>query len=188
MRRAVHRFGLATAVLATMGFATMFGTTSASADDDIATVAVFTGTAHINCFGCGTSTGTASMGTVCVSGNANGDDVAACGYTRLGSGRRILNGSATAIYTVQEDPGASCVITGSADGTGDGTGTAFGRMMGSLNAAFHWTRVGANAILTTTGDVTGAGTAEFAVTSPALPSIPCGGSVDAEFVGSVAGT
>jgi hypothetical protein len=188
MRHAFVTFGLITALTGVPGAPAARGSETILSPGGVGKVVEFDGYAHINCFGCGTSTGTASMGTVCVSGNANGDDVAACGYTRLGSGRRILNGSATAIYTVQEDPGASCVITGSADGTGDGTGTAFGRMMGSLNAAFHWTRVGANAILTTTGDVTGAGTAEFAVTSPALPSIPCGGSVDAEFVGSVAGT
>jgi hypothetical protein len=154
-----------------MGFATMFGTTSASADDDIATVAVFTGTAHINCFGCGTSTGTATLSGVDPGiGVPDGelDDLAV--------------ESATATYTVQEDPGVSCVITGSADGTTKGELT---------EVTFHWLRVGATAVITTTGEITGAGVAAFVVTDGpgGLPKlgVPCGGPVDATVAGSVAG-
>jgi hypothetical protein len=119
---------------------------------------VFTGTAHINCFGCGSSTGSAKL---------------ALAGTRT-------DAMATASYTVQEDPGVSCVITGSADGTV--TSTSIG-----ATVSFHWLRVGAVAVITTGGAITGAAVAGFAVTSPALPSVPCGGPVDADVAGVLVG-
>jgi hypothetical protein len=73
----------------------------------------------------------------------------------------------------------SCVITGSADGTTSGE---------LATVTFHWLRVGAVAVISTTGEITGAGVAAFAVTSPALPRIPCGGPVDADVAGVLVGT
>jgi hypothetical protein len=161
VRKLVRTFGLVAAVAASVGLSTP----SASAAG--AAVIVFQGTAHINCFGCGTSTGTASLG---------------------GTGVRSSNlaaapemGAATASYTVQEDAGVSCVVTGSADGT----------VTGFVNVTFHWLRVGALAVITTAGDVTGAGVAGFEVKGPdgnPLLGVPCGGPVDANVAGAVAGT
>ena len=86
-----------------------------------------------------------------------------------------LLASATATYTVNEPVGATCVITGSASGT----------VTGAVNVSFNWTRVGATAVITTTGDVNGAGVAGFVVTSPV--GNPCGGAVTAQVAGVVTG-
>ena len=125
-------------------------------------VVVFAGTAHINCFGCGTSTGTGSF----------------CAYAKVHyppPSADVCVGF-TSAYTVAEGTGVTCVVTGSADGTTSGPG---------LNTTFHWTRVGATAVISVVGDINGSGVAGFVVTSPA--GIPCGGPVDAEVVGAVAG-
>lgn len=118
---------------------------------------VFTGEASINCFGCGVSSGTA---TLSVTGEVNG-------VAQVGA-------SASATYTVTEIP-SQCPVTGSANGT----------VSGAVNVTFAWTRVGATALITTSGDINGGGTAVFAVTSPV--GNPCGGPVTANFAGAVAG-
>jgi hypothetical protein len=162
VRTSLHRFGLVAAVAA-LSLGTL-GAAPASADDDIAIVAVFVGTAHINCFGCGVSNGTADLQgqDPSVTAEVETDDLA-------------LEG-AVATYTVFEPTGATCVISGSANGTTTGE-------LATVN--FSWTRVGAVAVITTTGEINGAGVAAFVVTSPI--GNPCGGPVDATVVGTVAG-
>jgi hypothetical protein len=107
-----------------------------------AAVVAFAGTATIDCFGCGDSQGTAEL---------------------TGAGSVAGNvGSAHADYTVHEGTGTDCVISG----------TAEGGVTGALNVSFNWNRVGAVALINTTGDVNGSGTAAFVVTGPA--GLPCG--------------
>ena len=118
----------------------------------------FHGTAHINCFGCGSSSGTADLK---VTGEVNGT--------------AKVEADVTATYTVTE-ASATCPAVGSATGS----------FSGAVNGTFKWTRVGATAVITTTGDIAGAGVAAFAVTSPV--GLPCGGPVNATVVGGVAGT
>jgi hypothetical protein len=118
----------------------------------------FHGTAHINCFGCGSSSGTAALS---VTGEINGVAKVEAGVT--------------ASYSVTEAPG-TCPATGNATGS----------FSGAVNGSFTWIRVGANAVITTSGDINGAGVAAFAVTSPV--GLPCGGPVNATVVGGVAGT
>ena len=118
----------------------------------------FHGTAHINCFGCGSSSGSAALK---VTGEVNGTAKA--------------EAAVTASYSVTEAPG-TCPATGNATGS----------FSGAVNGTFTWIRVGANAVITTAGDINGAGLAGFAVTSPV--GLPCGGPVDATVVGVVAGT
>ena len=120
----------------------------------------FSGTATIACFGCGDSTGTATL---------QGEGATA--------GRGVVSGSASATFTVNEPAvGPACVVTG----------TATGSVTGAINVTFGWTRVGATAVITTNGEITGAGAAAFHVTSPS--GIPCGASnVTADVAGAVAG-
>jgi hypothetical protein len=155
MRRTALKAILRTAVVAA-GMATALATSMMPAN--AAGAVVFTGTADIACFGCGTSSGTAELTGVGVT-----------------TGGGAVNGSAHASYTVQEDAGVNCVITGTASGT----------VTGSVNVSFNWTRVGAVAVISTTGDINGAGVAAFVVTSPV--GLPCGAHVSATVVGAVAG-
>lgn len=115
----------------------------------------FTARAGVNCFGCGVSSGAADIW-----------------FAPAVQG--VTSPNAKATYTVTEIPG-QCPVTGSA--TGSVTGVA--------NLSFSWARVGAVAVISTTGDVNGGGTATFAVTSPV--GSPCGGSVTAQVVGAIAG-
>ena len=116
----------------------------------------FEGTATISCFGCGVSSGSASL--------------AVAGRTR----RELVGGTSTASFTVTEGP-TTCPVTGSANGT----------ITGEVDAAFSWTRVGAVAVITTSGDVKGTGTAAFVVESPV--GSPCGGPVSARVSGLIGG-
>jgi hypothetical protein len=118
----------------------------------------FSGTAYIDCFGCGISNGTADLTVRGVVG-----------------GGVVVSGAEYAKYTVNE-PSLSpqCMVTGTASGTADG----------AVSVTFNWTRVGANAVVTVTGDVTGAGPATFVVTSPAF-GVACGGPVTAHVEGFV---
>jgi hypothetical protein len=146
LRTAVVVAGLATAVATSI-------TPASAAPGAVA----FVGSANITCFGCGDSAGTASLtGVGVVNGGA-------------------ANGSASATYTVHEDTGAGCIVSG----------TASGSVSGAVNVDFNWTRVGAVAVISTTGDVNGQGVAAFVVTSPV--GNPCGGAVSAEVAGAVAG-
>jgi hypothetical protein len=117
----------------------------------------FHGNAHINCFGCGPSNGTANLK---VTGEVNGTAKA--------------EADVFVTYSLNEDP-TTCPAQG----------TASGSYSGALNGTFNWTRVGASAVLTVSGDINGAGVAVFATTKAGLP---CGGPVDAVVAGSVAGT
>ena len=89
----------------------------------------------------------------------------------------IGGGTAEATYTVNEPAiGPACVVTG----------TASGSTTGAINVTFSWTRVGATALITTGGEIEGAGVAAFHVTEPS--GIPCGATnVVAEVVGAVGG-
>ena len=124
-----------------------------------ASAVTFTGTVNINCFGCGVS---ASTATLKVSGTINGTT--------------YVNATANAFFTVNEHP-TTCPVTGSA--VGDVT-------IGANSVHFTWNRVGANAVIFTSGAINGGGGATFAVTSPV--GSPCGGPVTATLAGSVAGT
>ena len=119
----------------------------------------FYGVAYIDCFGCGASFGTA--------------DLSAYGAT---AGRGVISGSASATYTTQQPAGPACVLTG----------TATGSVSGAVYVTFGWTRVGALALITTNGEITGTGTATFRVVSPGL-LIPCGRPVVAEVIGAISG-
>lgn len=146
---------LRSAVLAATAATAMTMTTApAHADGAVA----FTGTATIACFGCGPSTGSASLS---VSGSVNGSTQ--------------VNAAATASFSLNE-PSATCPATGSASGSVSGSG---------FGVTFNWTRVGATAVITTSGDIDGGGSAAFKADS----ANPCGGTnVKATFAGSVAGS
>lgn len=86
----------------------------------------------------------------------------------------FVNGSSFASYTAREDAG-TCPATGTADGT----------ISGVASGNFHWTRVGALALLSFAGgNVNGAdGVMAFVVTSPL--GNPCGGPVTATVAGVI---
>lgn len=142
-----------TTVVAALASA-LAGSPSVSAQD----AGHYQGPANINCFGCGISSGTASLT-----------------FTGYYNGYAVVNGPAFASYTVVETP-SQCPVTGSATGT----------VVGAVNVVFNWTRVGATAVVTTSGDINGGSVAVFAVTSPV--GNPCGGPVQALVQGAVAGT
>ncbi len=121
----------------------------------------FQGTAHINCFGCGDSPGTATLNYICVD---------------LNEGVVCVYGVGTASYTATESSGVGCLLSGAWSGV----------MTGPVSVSFNLTRVGSFFVITTAGDVNGAGGGVFQVTAPV--GIPCGGPVDAAIVGDVAGT
>lgn len=154
MKKILRTLGMSAAIAGSLGL----GTTPANA----AGGGVFTGTASINCFGCGTSTGTADL---CVVVWVNDDDAGVC----------VTGINTTATYTVAEPAGATCVATGTANGTTTGV----------IDVIFDWTRVGAVAVISTSGDINGSGVAAFKVTSPV--GVPCGGPVTAQVVGAVIG-
>ena len=124
---------------------------------------VFTGVASINCFGCGVSNGSADLWVTGV-----------VGTTPAAAVQGVTPPNAKATFSVTEIP-SQCPVTGSAVGV----------VTGAVNVGFSWTRVGATAVITTTGDINGGGAAAFAVTSPV--GNPCGGAVTAQVVGAVAG-
>jgi hypothetical protein len=117
------------------------------------------GNASIDCFGCGTSAGSAALQ-----------------FTGVYSGYPAVLADATANFIANESADVTCVITGSASGT----------VTGVINVDFNWTRVGPLAVITTSGDINGVSLAAFAVTSPI--GNPCGGPVTAIVQGVVAGT
>ena len=128
----------------------------------------FEGFATISCFGCGgTQPGTAELAVNGVNG------------TTPVVGAVILpgqTGNVHAAYTVIEGTGTDCVIQGQ----------AFGTTTGAVNTAFTWSRFGAVAIISTTGDINGPGVAAFVVTTAGLP---CGtNNLQALVVGALAGT
>jgi hypothetical protein len=108
------------------------------------------GTASVDCFGCGTSSCYAAL-TV----------AGAVGTTAF------AGGAGTTSCTANEPANSACVVTGSASG----------RVEGAVNVDFNWTRVGVTAVITTSGDINGAGAAVFVVTDP--HGNPCGHAVQA---------
>ena len=118
----------------------------------------FNGQAHIPCFGCGVSSGTASLS-----------------FSGVANGKVIVLGPMNATFTDTEQS-TTCPVMGTANGS----------FTGALNGTFTWSRVGATAIITTSGDLNGVGVAAFVVVQP--KGLPCGGPVTADVVGSVAGT
>jgi hypothetical protein len=123
--------------------------------------ATFTGTAHVVCFGCGTSSGTATLTVV---GVVN---------------RVVVTGPATASFDTVEPAGATCVITGFAEGD-----VVVQTVVGPQRSRLFWTRLGAVALITLP-DWRANGTTTFTVTSPV--GNPCGGPVTAAISGAFAG-
>lgn len=157
MHTGMRRMALRSAAFV-MAFVTVLLQTSPST---AAGAAGFVGTAHVNCFGCGSSPGTATLTVTCVD---------------LGPGGNPCIGTVYATFiAVEDNDPTTCVISG----------TATGSTTGVLVVSFNWTRVGAMAVITTNGDINGAGTAAFVITSPI--GIPCRSAVDAEIAGWLAG-
>jgi hypothetical protein len=125
----------------------------------------FDGDVVIDCFGCGASNGS---GTLCVNGTVDNGRPVVC----LPGTANDPNVSTTFVVN---GPAITCQLTGDAAGT-----TA-----GDVNVSFEWIRVGATAVITTSGDIDGSGTATFTVTSP--PGNPCGMPVTAHVTGTVTG-
>ena len=182
MKKILRSLGLTAALIGSVGL----GTTPAHAGPG---AVAFVGEAHINCFGCGVSSGTAEL---CAIGYVVPQGVVKCvdeGPLVDWANDAIANLPAIppvpplptvapnvwATYTVFESP-TTCPITGSANGA----------TTGDVVVQFNWTRVGATAVITTTGDINGGGVAVFAVTDPI--GNPCGGPVTAVVAGAIAGT
>jgi hypothetical protein len=159
MNKVLRTFSLAAAVASSMVFGGSAGAAGGGA---------FVGTAHVDCFGCGTSDCDASL-TVAGALVSTAPPGAA---PVLGGAE---TGTETAPCTANEPADVTCVISG----------TASGKVEGVLNVDFNWTRVGATAVITTTGDIDGAGVAAFHVSSPT--GNPCGQEVVADIAGALVG-
>lgn len=119
---------------------------------------MFTGDAHVNCFGC-------DVPTPCEA------DLVIHGVTHSGTART------TACVAIQQS-GTMCLFSGTASGTVVGTsGTATG-----VELHFSWARMGAYALIAISGDSSGLGLAVFVA-----PRAACGGPVDATIAGWVVG-
>ena len=139
-----------------------------------ATAAVFTGTATVGCFGCGTYGPTGNGATLWVDGVVAGG-VAGPAVQFV----TAANGGAT--FTVTEsnvDP--ECVISGSASGT-----VTVQTSAGPVSAGFTWTRTGIVAVVSIPS-IGGLGAAVFVVTDPI--GDPCGKAVTAQIAGALVGT
>ena len=152
---------LRNAVLAgAVGVTTMAGTSPASADPSVLT---FVGNVYVDCFGCAGTSGTAAL------------TLAGTFGTTL-----VVGQPAAATFDAAYPPVipgvAGCLVFGVANGT---------MTSGGISVDFTWTRVGAVAVITTSGDVDGAGTALFAVTDPL--GVPCSQRVTATVVGAIGG-
>ena len=113
----------------------------------------FIGTAHIDCFGCGPTSCSASLDLL--------------GGTHTGT-------ASTTACNASEPGGVGCLVSGTANGTIVGTsGTVRG-----LTLDFNWTRVGPLAVYTLSGNGLGAGEALFIPTS-----VTCGAPADATILG-----
>jgi hypothetical protein len=157
------------AVLRTAGLvAALAGSLAVTAPPAAADEGVFPffGTIHSNCFGCGSATGS---GYVCV---VTPDGAACVYYPRARRAGITYNTSLN--FTESEPTGVGCLLTGSASGTATG----------AINVTFSLTRLGSFFVITTSGDVNGAGVGALQVTSPL--GVPCGGPVDAQIAGSIA--
>jgi hypothetical protein len=146
----------AVASLAATALSTALSTPAASA---VPGAIEFQAAVRIDCFGCGDSIGSASLCTVFVS-TPSGASVCAGAMTEFVS---VTAGPASeATFTVHEGTGIDCVISGTAEGD----------VFGAVNVTFTWTRVGAFALISTSGEINGSGVALFVITGPA--GLPCG--------------
>jgi hypothetical protein len=118
----------------------------------------FEGTWVEECFGCGVSPATMNL-TV----------------TAGGPGGIVVGGQASSSFTAGEPADVTCVLTGAASGL----------ITGAVDFWFNFTRVGAFAVITTSGDVHGPGTATFTLTSPL--GNPCGGPAEAYVTAQLVG-
>lgn len=137
----------------------------------------FTGVAQIDCFGCGVSAATARWCftvKVIIVGLVPVIYVCVSRIPVVDQGASDTAGS----LTVDEEPGPCPPVSGSAAGDASGNGASF---------HFTWTRLGSALVMTTSGDINGAGVASFVVTNPAVGN-PCGGPVTAEVEGALVGT
>jgi hypothetical protein len=115
-----------------------------------APVMTFSATMHENCFGCGV-TQTQLAGS----------------FSGVVHGHVYSNASLSGSGGAQEDPGSSCVLTGSGDGAVTVADSA-----SSDSAAFHWLAVGSVMLVTFSGGFDG----DAVATHAALPDVPgtCG--------------
>jgi hypothetical protein len=119
-------------------------------------VGAFTGTVHLDCFGCGVSNGTASMT-----------------YVEAGTSVIAL-GSRNAAMNVRSPILGSCLVES----------TMNGDIAGVVNREFHWTVLGAVLVVTEwEADRAYWGAGTFVITSPV--GIPCGSQVDAVVVAAL---
>ncbi|MDQ1695116.1 MAG: hypothetical protein QOJ03_469, partial [Frankiaceae bacterium] len=121
----------------------------------------FKGTLTINCFGCGASSGRATLkatGTI--------------------AGKRIVQAPLTMSFTFYSSL-ATCPVQGQATGTYSGAADGyFGANFGPTGATFG--------IVSFTGEINGVGTISLASTTPDV--ISCGQPLSATVVGEFAGT
>jgi hypothetical protein len=170
MRRSALKKILRSAVLVA-GIATglILGSTSANA----AGAGVFTGDVSLNGFGVGSSTGEAWL---CVVGAFAPPPTVA---TAVGPCTSVTGHAASNVHATFDlnEPSASCPATG----------TAVGSVTGAVTGNFTWTRVGAVAVISTSGGSlgTGVGVAAFAVTSPV--GNPCNTAAGTTVKATVAG-
>jgi hypothetical protein len=117
------------------------------------------GTMHFNCFGCGTTSGSADL-------RINGQI----------AGRQYIQARVTATFTAYESP-LTCPTIGNAQGS----------FSGAWSGTFTWTRTGASVMVTTVGDVNGVSTLALVPVKPVVSVSPCGQALDLMVVGTFAG-
>ena len=136
---------------------TLAGTAPAFATNGVLS---FDGEVYIDCFGCDVTTGRADLR-----------------LTGLIGAVPLLRATAAAEFVADQPRGdLNCMHTGSATGS----------VNGPVDLEFNWTRIGMFAVISTTGDINGAGTAALTVVDP-IGVVPCGGFVRAVVVGGVIG-
>lgn len=134
-----------------------------------ATAVRFEGDAYIACFGCGATSGTAD---IWVTGVLDNTVVGPAVYG-------LTPPNARASFSAHQ-PSETCPLTGTATGT-----VTVLTSNGQRSMSFNWTRVGSEAVVTTTNPAA-VGRATFFVTSPV--GNPCGQrNVVAHFSGSLGG-
>jgi hypothetical protein len=200
MREILRKASLVAVAMSSLAF------TGSPAGADGVGAGGFRGTASVDCFGCGTSrchavltvVGAAAAGSESTTEwpppldeevptpeelPAPLDQLPAVNPLPVAP---ILGSAATGQDPDLANPVDPCTANEPADVTCVVTGTASGKVLGVIDVDFNWTRVGATAVITTSGDISGAGAAVFIVTDP--HGNPCGVEVTAEVVGVLAGT
>jgi hypothetical protein len=177
MRRILRTVGLAAAIAGTLGL----GLPPAAASGGVYSIV---GDGWEDCFGCGTTDG---YGTLCVSGSSSNGEAAACVYqpnARAASAFDFIPNESMEYTAVEGD-----LRTSAAAGPvclGLVTGTASGVMYGVIHVYFNWVRLGDSLLITTFGDVNGAGVGTFTIVGPL--GNPCGQSVEFRITAEIAGT